>query len=88
MKPKIYGLLTPRRVALLWLLLMTGCAPLQHRLPPSPPEASQPGQAACTAWTWAELAWPIIASQVTAELELRRAAACVPTPASPAAPAQ
>ncbi len=79
-------LLTPRRVALLWLLWMTNCAPLQP-LPP-PPVSVQPvtPTAACTGWTWATGAWPIIASLIAQQLEAQRTQACALPPAAAPAP--
>jgi hypothetical protein len=80
-------ILTPRRVALLWLFLMTSCAPLQHQAPlPSPPQAVQAGPAVCTAWTGTTLAWPILSSLIAQQLEQQRLAACVAPPAEPATP--
>lgn len=77
MRPKHDGLLTPRMFALLWLLLLTGCAPLRQ-VPPSPPAAPQPSSAACTGWTGATMAWPVLANLIAQQLEAQRLQACVP----------
>jgi hypothetical protein len=86
MKPRIYGLLTPRRVALMWLFLMTGCGVQLRQLPP-PSQPAQPSfAAACTGWTGATMAWPVFAQLIAQELEQQRVKACVAPPPPPTAP--
>ncbi|HYI00576.1 hypothetical protein [Hyalangium sp.] len=78
-------MLTPRRVALLWLWLLTGCSTWRHQHPPAPPPPAQASPASCTLWTGATLSWPLLQMYLTAELEAQRARACS-TPTQPPTP--